>query len=130
MPKAAERMSRVDTAWLHMDTDSNLLMIIGVLRLASRVDYEALCRRVKARLLPYRRFRQKVVADSAGPTWVEDDAFDLHRHVVRETLSARRGRSPEQTLQDRIATLASERLDAAHPLWCLHLVEDHDQGSV
>jgi hypothetical protein len=28
------------------------MMIVGVLRLSSRVDHEALCRRVKTRLLP------------------------------------------------------------------------------
>src|SRR5262245_42545215 len=111
MRKAAERMARVDTAWLHMDTDANLMMIVGVLRLASRVDREALCRRVKARLLPYRRFRQKVVADPMGPLWVDDEAFDLQRHVVRETLPARRGRGPEKMLQERIAALAGEPLD-------------------
>ena len=27
---AAERMSRVDTAWLRMDNDVNLMMIVGV----------------------------------------------------------------------------------------------------
>jgi hypothetical protein len=26
----SERMSRVDTAWLRMDTDANLMMIVGV----------------------------------------------------------------------------------------------------
>jgi len=31
MPSAAsERMSRVDTAWLRMDNEVNLMMIVGV----------------------------------------------------------------------------------------------------
>ena len=130
MPQAAERMSRVDTAWLHMDSEANLMMIVGVLRLASRIDHAALCRRVEERLLRYRRFRQKVVEDGSGASWVDDAAFDLQWHVVRETLPAKRARQPERVLQDRIAALAAEPLDPAHSLWRLHLVEDHLGGSV
>ena len=66
MPEAAERMSRVDTAWLRMDTDANLMMIVGVWLLQPKVDYETLCARVTERLLKYRRFRQKVVDDAMG----------------------------------------------------------------
>jgi hypothetical protein len=44
MPAAArERMSRVDTAWLRMDNDVNLMMIVGVWLLQPRIDYETLC---------------------------------------------------------------------------------------
>ena len=35
MPEhSAHRMSRVDTAWLRMDNDVNLMMIVGVWMLA------------------------------------------------------------------------------------------------
>src|SRR3712207_6209797 len=69
---AGERMSKVDTAWLRMDCDHNLMMILGVWTLRPRIDYDDLCRRVEERLLPYPRFRQRVVEDAAGATWVED----------------------------------------------------------
>ena len=38
MPRKTEveRMSRVDTAWLRMDTDANLMMIVGVWLLEPR----------------------------------------------------------------------------------------------
>ena len=37
---ARERMSRVDTAWLRMDNDVNLMMIVGVWLLQPALDYE------------------------------------------------------------------------------------------
>ncbi len=37
---ASSRMSRVDTAWLRMDNDVNLMMIVGVWLLRPAVAYE------------------------------------------------------------------------------------------
>jgi hypothetical protein len=59
MPAVAERMSRVDTAWLRMDNDVNLMMIVGVWLLQPAVTLEALRERVSDKLLKYDRFRQK-----------------------------------------------------------------------
>jgi diacylglycerol O-acyltransferase len=129
MPEAAERMSRVDTAWLRMDTDANLMMIVGVWLLEPKVAYETLCERVSQRLLKYRRFRQKVVEDTMGASWVLDDDFDIHRQIVREKLKRRRGQSLQQALQQRVGELASTPLDASRPLWQFHLVEGYEGGS-
>jgi WS/DGAT/MGAT family acyltransferase len=123
--KAAERMSRVDTAWLRMDTEANLMMIVGVWLLEPAVPYELLCQRVEERLLKYRRFRQKVVEDAMGASWVLDPGFDLHRHVVREKLVPKRGQPLQRALEQRVADLAATPLDPNRPLWQLHLVEDY-----
>ena len=37
----AERMSRVDTAWLRMDNDVNLMMIVGVWLLTPAITLAA-----------------------------------------------------------------------------------------
>ena len=105
-------MSRVDTAWLRMDNDVNLMMIVGVWLLRPAIAYEALCRRVAEKLLQYERFRQHVVRDAAGAHWCDDDSFDIHRHVVREKLARARGQSEHEALQARVGELAS---DAARP---------------
>jgi WS/DGAT/MGAT family acyltransferase len=122
---APERMSRVDTAWLRMDNPSNLMMILGVWLLEPGVSHAALCQRVEERLLKYRRFRQKVVEDAMGASWVADRSFDLQRHVLRERLSPGKGQSPRQALEARAAELSTTPLDPAHPLWQLHLIEDY-----
>jgi len=124
-----ERMTKVDTAWLRMDSPSNLMMIVGVWTLKPGIRYEDLCQRVQERLLQYNRFRQRVEKDAAGATWVEDADFDIARHVVREKLP-KRARGDEQSgLQDRVGELAMQPLDHKHPLWQIHLIEDYQGGS-
>jgi diacylglycerol O-acyltransferase len=130
MPTATtERMSRVDTAWLRMDNDVNLMMIIGVWLLQPAIGYEALVERVNDKLLKYGRFRQKVVEDKMGANWVDDDAFDLSHHLVRHTLKRRRGQSERVALQDLAGQLSTTPLDRAHPLWQFHLIENYEGGS-
>jgi diacylglycerol O-acyltransferase len=125
----AERMSRVDTAWLRMDNDVNLMMIVGVWLLQPAITYQALEERVVDKLLKYRRFRQKVVEDAMGASWVDDDDFELSHHLVRHTLKRRRGQSERAALQQLAGELSTTPLDRAHPLWQFHLIESYEGGS-
>ncbi len=126
---SGERMTKVDTAWLRMDSASNLMMIVGVWVLKPRVDYAALCQRVEERLLKYRRFTQRVVEDAAGATWVDDANFDLSKHVVKEKLAKKPKGRAQEALQERLAELTMTPLDRKRPLWQFHLVEDYEGGS-
>ena len=126
---ATERMSRVDNAWLRMDNDVNLMMIVGVWLVMPAVRYAALCERVADKLLKYPRFQQKVVQDAMGAQWVDDESFDIHRHVLHETLKRKKGQSAQAALQARCGALATTPLDPAHPLWTFHLIEDYEGGS-
>ena len=110
-------MSRVDTAWLRMDNDVNLMMIVGVWLLQPRIDYETLCGRVTEKLLKYERFRQAVVRDASGTAWwVEDEGFDIHHHVVREKLMCAKGQGEREALQARVAELAHDKVRQAMAL--------------
>ncbi len=129
MTAAAERMSRVDTAWLRMDNDTNLMMIVGVWLLEPALGLAAVRERVADKLLQYDRFRQKVVPDPLGALWVADDSFDIQRHVVPAVLKPRRGESQRQALQRLCGELATTPLDPARPLWQLHVVERYEGGS-
>ena len=124
-----ERMSRVDTAWLRMDNDVNLMMIVGVWLLQPGISYAALCERVESKLLKYERFRQKVVQDAMGASWVSDADFDIHRHVLHESLPKKRGQSERSALQEHAGALANTPLDPAHPLWQFHLIDHYEGGS-
>lgn len=126
---AGERMTKVDTAWLRMDTEHNLMMILGVWTLRPGIAYEALCERVEERLLKYPRFRQRVVEDAAGASWVDDKALDVRQMVVREKPARGRRLSAQDALQARVGELAMQPLDRKRPLWQIHLVEDYDGGS-
>ena len=124
-----ERMSKVDTAWLRMDSATNLMMILGVWILRPGITLEALTERVSERLLPYRRFVQVARQDAAGAHWIDDPDFAVNRHVVRHVLTRQRGQSEQEALQARVGTLAMEPLDAQHPLWRFELIERYDGGS-
>jgi len=129
MPAAMQRMSRVDTAWLRMDNDVNLMMIVGVWLLQPGITHAALCERVDDKLLKYERFRQKVVPDAMGANWVHDAAFDLQRHVLHQTLHREPGQSEREALQALVGELANTPLDPDHPLWQFHLIDGYEGGS-
>ncbi|GAB4214438.1 MAG: wax ester/triacylglycerol synthase family O-acyltransferase [Rhodoferax sp.] len=122
-------MSKVDTAWLRMDSPSNLMMILGVWIMRPAVTLSAVRQRIQERLLKYPRFGQRVEQDATGARWVTDADFRIERHVLRERLARRRGQSPRQALQQRLGELALTPLDSAHPLWDFRLVEHFDGGS-
>ncbi len=129
MNTAHHPMTRVDTAWRRMDTDVNLMMIVGVWLIEPRLPIATMRERVRTRMLRFERFRQKVVLGTFGAEWVDDEDFDIHRHVIAEKLHRRPGQSARGALQQRMGELASTPLDPAHPLWSFHYFEDCDGGS-
>ena len=130
---SGERMTKVDTAWLRMDSESNLMMIVGVWIMTPSITHAQLCNRIEERLLKYPRFTQRVVQDSAGATWVKDTKFDIRQQVVLEKLGTSSKKhsnvQQERALQDRVADLAVTPLDKKRPLWQFHLVEDYQGGA-
>ncbi len=129
MSVATERMSRVDTAWLRMDNEFNLMMIVGVWLLTPAITLQALRERVGDRLLKYERFRQNAVTDAMGAQWVDDPDFDLDRHVVPIKLKRAKGQSERVALQALCGALATTPLDPAHPLWQFHFIPHYEGGS-
>lgn len=125
---SGERMSRVDTAWLRMDSPSNLMMIVGVWVIKPGIRYEDLAQRLHERLLQYPRFVQCAVQDAAGATWVNDAHFDMANHLVTERLPKVSAARQQQALQDRLAALCMEPLHPQRPLWQFHLVENYKGG--
>lgn len=129
MTTTAERMSRVDTAWLRMDNDVNLMMIVGVWLLTPAITLEALRERIADKLLHYDRFRQRAEMDALGALWVHDEAFDIAQHVVLEPLDSTHHGSERAALQARVGELAGTPLEPSRPLWQFHLVPEYEGGS-
>ncbi len=131
--KSRERMSSVDTAWLRMDSPTNLMMIVGVLMFDGPADLPRLKRTVEARLSRYKRFRERVVQDSAGAWWVEDEHFDIdnHIHSVNLPADANGSNTSKAALEQYVAGLTTQSLDFNKPLWHLTVVEHYrDDGVV
>jgi WS/DGAT/MGAT family acyltransferase len=120
-------MSSVDQAWLRMDRPTNLMMVVIVIALQSRMQPARLKQILVERFLAFPRFRQRVVREGGQACWEDDPDFDLDNHVRRVALPGARSR-PE--LQELVSDLASTALDPARPMWQLHLVENYRRGSV
>ena len=126
---SGERMSKVDTAWLRMDSHHNLMMIVGVWVIKPGIAYADVAERLLERMTKYPRFVQCAVEDTAGATWVKDANFDMANHLVLEKLPKTAKAGQQQALQNRLAELCMVPLDRQHPLWQFHLVEDYKGGS-
>ena len=123
--KTREAMSKVDTAWLRMESPTNLMMITGVLIFRDRLDLGQLRRLMEERFLAYRRFRQKAVDSVSAAYWETDADFDIDWHV---RLAALPGDADKIELEKFVSELASTPLNHARPLWQFHLVDNYAGG--
>ena len=100
-----ERMSKVDTAWLRMDCEQQLMMIVGCGR-SSLGLLTTLCPARTRVLLKYDRFRQRVVQDAAGANWKWKMSLDIGCHVTLEQLPKHAKGHEQEALQQRVGELA------------------------
>jgi diacylglycerol O-acyltransferase len=122
-------MSNVDAAWLHMESPTNLMLISGVMSFYEKLEFSQLKELIEDRLLPFERFRQKVVTSTlpgVGPRWVDDSHFNLRSHLQRVALPDPGG---QKELQEMVSTIMSTPLDFSKPLWQFQYVENYRGGS-
>ena len=124
--KDRERISSVDTAWLRMDSPTNLMMITGVMTFEARVDINQIKKLIRERFLAFKRFRQRPVHTSSGWYWETDEQFDLDLHVRRIALPEPAG---QNELQQFAGEMISTPLDTSKPLWQFHLIDNFNGGS-
>lgn len=121
-----EPMAKVDTAWLRMESPTNLMMITGLLIFGRRMSRTKLKQAIAERFLSFPRFRQKAVDNGAAAFWETDADFDLGRHVRVAKLPGKAGKAE---LEAYVSELASTPLDHTHPLWQFQLIENYRGGS-
>lgn len=124
---AREPLSAVDHAWLRMDDPTNLMIINGVLVLDERIEMPTLRALLERRLLPIRRFHQRVVMRGGSPYWEEAPGFDLDAHLFETELPAPGG---DGELRELVSGLMSKPFDLERPLWGFHLIHGYKGGSV
>ena len=118
-----EKMSTVDTAWLRMDSDCNLMMIVAVLMFDEPVDVQRLKHVMHTRLLTYQRFRSRVARDMTGGAWWQEQEVDLDEHIIPVRLNSASG-SNKVALEELVSELSAVPLDFSRPLWQMHLVDN------
>ena len=133
---SAERLSPLDASFLEIEeSDECSHMHVGWAMLfdpppdGGTPTLRQVRRLAAERLATIPRFTQRLSAPRTGglswPDWVDDELFDLGNHVRHARLPAP---GDEDELLEWLADFYSHRLDRAHPLWELVLVEGLADG--
>ncbi|MFT7582150.1 MAG: diacylglycerol O-acyltransferase [Myxococcota bacterium] len=127
---AHKALTRTDTAWLHMDSPTNLMVVTGFFRFERPITLDRIKAAANGGLLKFDRFRSRI-DDKRGffarPRWVEDPDFDLNRHIVTDTLAEP---GDDAALRQAIEARVGVPLDSNHPLWEMHLLQGYGSGCV
>lgn len=120
-------MAPVDAAWWRMDTPTNRMTIVAVMRFDrpfSSADFTAL---LKERLAPFERFRLRVVMRGGRPYWEEDPDFSFERQVVSRGEDAP---SDDAGLKLLVGEMMGAPLLQDRPPWQFVVLESFPGGSV
>lgn len=118
-----EPVSKVDTAWWHMETPDNHMVVTSVLLFDRPLKHEKLRRLYEERMLQFPRFRQRIVTSLRGlnePQWELVPDFDIDTHIHHLALPAP---GDERALRALVGDIASLPLDASAPLWASWIVD-------
>lgn len=129
MPRKSPHLTAADSAWLQMETPTNLMTITGLMMLKGRLETADLREHFKTRLLQHERFNKRIGRATIGlgrHRWEPHDV-DLEEHVIR--IEGAAGWS-KQDLEDFVSRELGTPLDLARPPWRFYVIEDYPEGSV
>ncbi len=122
------QLGPVDTAWLHMEDSTNLMMVTGIYVFDRPLDLARLKDTAKYRMAArFPRLTHLVKQSGSGATWEPDPTFDIDAHVHRIALPAP---GDSLALREMVSDLMSTPLDFSKPLWQIHLLENYGEGCV
>jgi diacylglycerol O-acyltransferase len=120
-------LTYVDTAWLHMEDPTNLMMVTGIFLFARPLDVARVRDTLQGRMADrFPRLRHRVKQDGSSAHWVEDPTFDMDAHLHKMALPAP---GDLGALRDVVSDLMSTPLDFTKPLWQCHYIEGLGAGS-
>ena len=125
-----DRLSGLDASFLYLESSAQLLHVCGVIVLDPETipggyDFGAFKDELERRIDGVPMFHRKLKQVPLGidhPVWIEDDDFDLDRHVHRMALPSPGG---ERELADLCGHLAGIPLDRSRPLWEFYVIEGY-----
>jgi WS/DGAT/MGAT family acyltransferase len=123
-----KKLSSLDASFLYLETPEMPMHVgsMAIFRLPPGYrgdffeDFKAM---IAARLhvAPILKARlEKTPLDIDHPSWVEDDQFDIDRHIFRASLPAPRDRA---TLERIVGWMHAKLLNRARPLWEFYVFE-------
>ena len=120
-------LTYVDTAWLHMEDSTNLMMVTGIIIFERPLDFTRVRDTLQGRMADrFPRLRHKVKQDGSSAHWAEDPTFDMDAHVHKIALPVP---GDLGALRDVVSDLMSTPLDFTKPLWQCHYIEGLGSGS-
>ncbi len=128
--EAGRPLSPADALWLDLDRPNNLMVIVALVLLEARPDWDEVLAVVRERMVQRHPVFGQVARPAqrrwGRPRWHDDPDFDLERHVRRTTLP---GAGTDAALQAYVEEHLHQPLDRSRPLWEVHLVEGHGGGA-
>ena len=130
-----DRLSGLDASFLYFETPAHLMHVCGLLVLDPATmpgDYTFADLRdtLRDRLDTNARFRRKLhnpLLNIDHPVWVDDDDFDIERHVRRIAVRAPGG---PMELAEVCGDIAGQPLDRSRPLWEFWVIEGLADGCI
>ena len=123
-----ERLSGLDASFLYIESRTQPLHVCSILELDTSTmpggyTFDRLRDELAARIAAVPEFRAKLADSQLNldyPVWVDDDMFDVDRHLYRIGLPSPGGR---RELAQVCGYLASVPLDRGRPLWEMWVIE-------
>ena len=123
-----ERLSGLDASFLYIESSDQPLHVCSILELDTSTmpggyTFDRLRDELALRIAAIPEFRAKLADSQLNldyPVWVDDDGFDLDRHLLRIELPAPGGR---RELAEICGHIASSPLDRNRPLWEMWVIE-------
>lgn len=122
---ARHRMTAADSAWLRMDTPTNLMVVTSAQWFDRPLEREEFVRVLTERVIDrFPRFSQRVVEDH-GLWWEDVEDFDVRERLHELTLPAPAGRAE---LEQAVGDQTSVPVPWERPLWDIYLIDDYGEG--
>jgi WS/DGAT/MGAT family acyltransferase len=123
------RLTPLDASFLEVESPSAHMHVgwaalFGKPRGRARPAFEELRDHVASRMSRAPRYRQKLAEVPLGvndPVWVDDDEFDIARHVLH---------SPSPDFDELVDEVMSAQLDRDRPLWELWIADRLPEGRI
>ena len=123
-----QRLSGLDASFLYLETPSQHLHVCSILELDTSTmpggyTFDRLRDALSLRLKAMPQFREKLANSPLNldhPVWVDDNNFDVNRHLHRIGLPPPGGRTELSEICGHIASLP---LDRSRPLWEMWVIE-------
>ncbi|ANW03559.1 WS/DGAT/MGAT family O-acyltransferase [Bradyrhizobium icense] len=124
----AKKLSSLDASFLYLETPEMPMHVgsMAIFRLPEGYEgdfFEEFKAMIASRLhvAPILKARlEKAPLDIDHPSWVEDDQFDIDRHIFRASLPEPRDRT---TLERIVGWMHAKLLNRARPLWEFYVFE-------